>query len=629
MRERKFWIIVLIAFFVFVISFALNLQYLKSSVDHVVFEDVKTVKNVLSSSLQMVLRTQKEQEFYIVKNLLRAEEWLSNNPNFSRNNLKWLVEVTGISGILVLSGDLKPVESFPENANPENILEDFDSNYLKFQDLYPYENDHSVNLASFINGRIVIFFALKKDLREKGLISGTEELLKVLEEDKKISYLALQDTQGIWFGIKVPEDLSDIDEDSDLMKVYKKGKYISRVTYLGDEDILEIAIPFELPQYFNGILRLGISRSYYVSAYKGFVRNLAIIHLILLALVVFVLFFIFTRRKLQIKLLSFDTMLSHIPLGVAVFDRFDNLIFANDDFYKSLKIPKGKAQKLSFSEMFPKVPVLELFSQKDQIKKLRYTFVPIISGENRRVGTLVIVESTELEDRLERAERIELLGEMSAQVAHEIKNPLNSISMIVQRLNSEFVVQPEMEARELLSILSKEIDRIKEIVNRFVSIMSPLKVNWQCTPICELVEEVLSEFLTELRLKEISFRTVYRACPNILIDEEKIKEVLRNVIRNSVEAIAPDGRGFIKVTVLTQGENLMVAISDNGVGMTKDELIKASTPFFTSKAKGSGLGLFFVRKVVEAHGGDLIIKSVKNKGTVVVIILPYAKDRRC
>ncbi len=400
----------MIAFFVFVISFALNLQYLKSSVDHVVFEDVKTVKNVLSSSLQMVLRTQKEQEFYIVKNLLRAEEWLSNNPNFSRNNLKWLVEVTGISGILVLSGDLKPVESFPENANPENILEDFDSNYLKFQDLYPYENDHSVNLASFINGRIVIFFALKKDLREKGLISGTEELLKVLEEDKKISYLALQDTQGIWFGIKVPEDLSDIDEDSDLMKVYKKGKYISRVTYLGDEDILEIAIPFELPQYFNGILRLGISRSYYVSAYKGFVRNLAIIHLILLALVVFVLFFIFTRRKLQIKLLSFDTMLSHIPLGVAVFDRFDNLIFANDDFYKSLKIPKGKAQKLSFSEMFPKVPVLELFSQKDQIKKLRYTFVPIISGENRRVGTLVIVESTELEDNLERAERIELLS---------------------------------------------------------------------------------------------------------------------------------------------------------------------------------------------------------------------------
>lgn len=627
MKERNFYVALLISFVVLVLSFSLNLRFLKSSVDHVVFEDVKTLRSVLVTSLQTVIRTQKEQEFYVVKNLLKAEEWLSDNPSYNLQNLKWLKEVTEISGILFLDANLNVVDAFPPNPKADSILLGFDKQVFSQQDLYPYENDYSVNLASRIGNRIAVFYVVRRDLMNRRLSVGTNELLNSLENDRKIAYLAIQDTQGVWFGVKVPEDISDIDEDPPLKKVFEGKKSYSRVVKVSGEEVLEISMPFELSGIYKGIIRLGISRSYYTSAYKGFVRNLALLHLLLFVLLYIALSLIYSRKRLQLKLSSFDTLLSNVPLGVAIFAKDDSLIFANEEFYRILRVSKQKARELKLSEILPDLPVLEVYVKKDTLKKLRYTAVPVLSNNNKRVATLLIVESTVFEEKVERAERIELLGEMSAQVAHEIKNPLNSISMIVQRLSSEFVIQPEIESRELLSILSRETEKIKEIVNRFVSIMAPLKINWECVDLCEIVEEVLAEFLAEFRAREIAFRTVYKACPRILIDRFRFKEALRNLIRNSIEAVSQNGE--IKVALVSKGEFVDVIVGDSGVGMSKEELMKAGNPFYTTKAKGSGFGLFFVRKVVEALGGELILKSVKNRGTVVVMRIPYAKDRRC
>jgi hypothetical protein len=99
-------------------------------VDHVVFEDVKTLRSVLVTSLQTVIRTQKEQEFYVVKNLLKAEEWLSENPSYNLQNLKWLKEVTEISGILFLDANLNVVDAFPPNPEADSILLDLINRYL-------------------------------------------------------------------------------------------------------------------------------------------------------------------------------------------------------------------------------------------------------------------------------------------------------------------------------------------------------------------------------------------------------------------------------------------------------------------------------------------------------------------
>lgn len=627
MKERNFYVALLISVVVLALSFLLNLRFLKRSVEHVVFEDVKTLRSVLVSSLHTVIQTQKEQEFYVVKNLLKAEEWLSENPVPNYQNLRWLKEVTEISGILFLDLDLKPIGMFPPDAKIDSILAGFEKEALNQQDIYPYENDYSINLASRIGSKIAVLYVVRSDIMNRRLSAGTGELLNTLEKDRKIAYLALQDTQGIWFGVKVPEDLSDLDEDSPLVKVFEGKKSYSRVVKVSGEEVLEISMPFELPGVFKGIMRLGISRSYYTSAYKGFVRNLFLLHLLLLVFLAIALSLIYSRKRLQLKLASFDTLLSNVPLGIAIFDRDDTLIFANDEFYKILKMPKQKAKEIKLNEILPDLPVLEVYVKKDALKKLRYTAVPVFSTKNRRSATLLIVESTILEDKIERAERIELLGEMSAQVAHEIKNPLNSISMIIQRLNSEFLIHPEMESKELLSILMRETEKIKEIVNRFVSIMAPLKINWECVDLCEMVDELLAEFLAEFRAREINFRTVYKACPKILIDRFRFKEALRNLIRNSIEAISQQGE--IKVAIVSKGEFVDVIVGDNGVGMDRDELMRAGNPFYTTKAKGSGFGLFFVRKVVEAHGGELIIKSVKNHGTVAVLRIPYGKDRRC
>lgn len=627
MKRKGLSVVAISSFFVVTFSFLISYGYLRRSIDRVVMEDVETVRDVLYASLKASIETLKEQEFFVVKNLLKAQEWLSSHPDFTERNFKWITDLTDISGIIVLDGNGKVAAYYPQNLNVDSLILGFTSRVLFEQDPFPYENDYSVNLATRIGGRIVIFSVVKSEVFGRGVAGGIRSLLKALEGDKKIFFVALQDTQGVWFGVKVPDNISDIDEDQDLRKVLKKGKTFSRVLNYDESDVLEISMPFQIEDVFEGILRIGISRDYYASLYRGIVRNLLLLHFLIYVLILIVFSFVFSSKALRLKLSTFDTLADHVEIGIALFGKNDRIIYWNKAFRNLLKLPDEMIKKLEMGEFLPDLPVLEVGFKKDVIRKLRFTAVPIIGKNSRREATLVLVESTELEDKLERAEQIELLGEMAAQVAHEIKNPLNSISMVVQRLASEFTITPRIESREMLSILEKEVNRIRDSVNRFYSILAPVHLKWECTEICQLVEEVLAEFLPELKLKNINFRTFYRACPQIMLDREKMREVLRNLIRNAIEAMEKDGE--LKVSVSLKGEDLLIAIGDNGEGISKEELQKIGLPFYTTKSKGSGMGLFYVRKVIESHGGNLIIKSKKGIGTVVGLILPYAKDRRC
>jgi len=626
MKYKRFYYLLLASLVVVVLSFSVTLSYLKVSIDRVVLEDVKTIRDVLAGALQSAIKTQKEQEFFVVKNLLKAEELLSTYPDFSTSNLAKLVDFTGISGILVMDERGVIQILYPKDLSSDSILEGFSQDNLKGGEPYPYENDYAVNLASRISGKVVIFSVVKEELLEKKLSGGMGELLSSLERDKKISYVVLQDTEGVWFGIKVPENLKDVDEDLDLKRVFLKKKVHFRVMEVGGRDILEVALPFSVGDFFDGVLRFGVERSYYAGLYRGFVRNLLILHIFLFALIVAVLFFIYSRRGLNLRLATFETLSDHAKLGIALFDRDDRIVYWNEEFKRLMKISSESVKGLKLGDVMSHYPVLEVVSKKDSLKKVRITAVPILT-KGKREATLLMVESTELEEKLERAQRLELLGEVASQLAHEIKNPLNSISMVVQRIASEFRVEPEMESRELISIVLKEVERIKSSINRFVSIMAPLYLKWECVKICEIVEEVLAEFLTEFRVKDIDFRTCYRVCPDIMADRERLKEALRNIIRNAIEA--QNKGGMIKLAVTLLEDRIGIIVGDRGKGMSKEELEKFGTPFFTTKASGSGMGTFLVRKVVEAHGGELLVKSGKGKGTVIAIYLPYGKDRRC
>ncbi|MGB9823970.1 MAG: sensor histidine kinase [Candidatus Hydrothermia bacterium] len=627
MRQRNFLILAGFSLVAVVFSFFVSYGYLRKSIDHVVLEDVETVRDMLYASLKASIETQREQEFFVVKNLMNAQEWLSSHSDFSEKNLAWLIEFTEISGILLLNdkGDILSV--FPDDIEADSALYGFVPAFLSEQDPYPYENEYAVNLATRVSGKVVVLTVVKSQLVAKRVTGGIGMLLRSLESDEKIVFVALQDTQGIWFGVKVPENISDVDEDAELRRILKKPRTFSRVNRYDGTEALEIAMPFSIENIFDGILRIAISRDYYARLYRGFVRNLILLHIFLYAMVLILLYFVFTREGLRLKLASFDTLTDHLPMGIALFGRDGKILYLNEMFRKLMGLRSTELKSLRMDDILPDIPVLEVAVKKDLFRKIRFTAVPIIGKGTRREATLVMVESTEVEDRLERAERIELLGEMAAQIAHEIKNPLNSISMIIQRLSSEFNLEPEMESRQLLGIMKKEVERIRDTVNRFYSILAPIHIKWECTDVCEMVEEVLAQFLPELKLKGIEFRTYYRACPRVMLDKAKVKEAFKNILRNSIEAIEENGE--IKIAVVNRENQILVIFGDTGKGMNKDELEKVGVPFFTTKASGSGMGLFQVRKVMESHGGNLLIKSKKGKGTVVRVSFPYAKDRRC
>lgn len=627
MRQKNFLILAGFSLVAVAFSFFVSYGYLRKSIDHVVLEDIETVRDMLYASLKASIETQKEQDFFVVKNLMKAEEWLSSHPDFSEKNLAWLIDFTEISGVLLLSERGDVLRAFPDVIKADSALYGFVPSFLSEQDPFPYENEYSVNLATRVNGKIIVLTVIKSQLVARRVTGGVNMLLRSLESDEKIVFVALQDTQGIWFGIKVPENISDIDEDAELRRILKKPRTFFRVNRYDDTEVLEIAMPFSIENIFDGILRIAISRDYYARLYRGFVRNLILLHIFLYALVLILLYFVFTREGLRLKLTSFDTLTDHLPMGIALFGRDGKILYWNEMFRKLTGLRSAELKSLRMDEILPDIPVLEVAVKKDLFKRVRFTAVPILGKGSRREATLVMVESTEIEERLERAERIELLGEMAAQIAHEIKNPLNSVSMIIQRLAAEFTIEPEIESRQLLEIMKKEVERIRDTVNRFYYILAPIHIKWECTDVCEMVEEVLAQFLPELKLKDIEFRTYYKACPKVMLDKAKVKEAFKNILRNSIEAIKENGE--VKIAVVNRENQILVMFGDNGEGMGKEELEKVGIPFFTTKANGSGMGLFQVRKVIESHGGNLLIKSKKGKGTVVRVSFPYAKDRRC
>ena len=212
-------------------------------------------------------------------------------------------------------------------------------------------------------------------------------------------------------------------------------------------------------------------------------------------------------------------------------------------------------------------------------------------------------------------------------MAHEIKNPLNAISMIIQRIKSEFMIAPQNEAKELLSIVVNEIKRIEHSVNRFIGIAAPLRLKKRCVNLRQLLDEVLDLFAEELKDMSINVTKIYITDASMLLDREKMREVFVNIIKNALEAMSPGSR--LRLALFRKENEVHITVRDYGEGMDEETLEKAGQPFFTTKAKGSGLGLVFVRKTVEAHGGEISIKSKKGNGTLVEVILPYDEYTRC
>ncbi len=246
--------------------------------------------------------------------------------------------------------------------------------------------------------------------------------------------------------------------------------------------------------------------------------------------------------------------------------------------------------------------------------------------------TLIYIEQNrhlrkigEMEDRIQKAERLLALGKLGAGVAHEIRNPLNAIGLAIQRLGREF--QPreeggERQYQEIIRVIRAEIRRLNQIVEQFVLFSKPYKLDLAPSSPVEILENVAVLFAEEARAQSIEIRKeIDPRLPPLVMDKGRITQALINVVTNGIHAM--EGGGNLTVKAEMDGRDwVKIMISDTGGGIPKAEIEKAFDYSYTTKEKGLGLGLPIAHKIIEEHGGRIAIESRVGRGTTVSIFLP-------
>jgi signal transduction histidine kinase len=244
-------------------------------------------------------------------------------------------------------------------------------------------------------------------------------------------------------------------------------------------------------------------------------------------------------------------------------------------------------------------------------------------NQNRHLAGIISMER-----KLEKAERLSALGQLAAGVAHEIRNPLNAISMASQRLKRDFVPADESKTKDfqtITGVIRDEIRRLNGIIEEFLTFSRSRRLDLREYPVTEVLQKIVNLLDEEVREQGIALETHWmEPSPVIPMDMDKLQQALLNFIKNAVESIS--GAGKVTLTVEPEKKGwINVRIVDTGCGMTAEEIERIFNPEYTTKEKGLGLGLPLSHEIIRGHGGEIRVTSQKDVGTTFEILLPAAK----
>ena len=241
----------------------------------------------------------------------------------------------------------------------------------------------------------------------------------------------------------------------------------------------------------------------------------------------------------------------------------------------------------------------------------------IIDGLNLTV-IIDVTEKAEMQEQLRKSDRLNIVGELAAGIAHEIRNPMTALKGFIQLL------EPCIKAEHPLyyDVITSELARIDSIINEFLILAKPQEIRFLEKDVCQIMRETIDLLSAQAVLYNVQFETHYEDNLSLLYCEpNQLKKVFINLIKNAIEVMS-DG-GIIKVSINAVDEQyLQVSIQDEGMGIPKEKINKLGEPFYTTKEKGTGLGLMVSYRIIEEHKGRIQVESEEGVGTTFHLILP-------
>jgi signal transduction histidine kinase len=237
----------------------------------------------------------------------------------------------------------------------------------------------------------------------------------------------------------------------------------------------------------------------------------------------------------------------------------------------------------------------------------------------------VIPDSAKRAQLMELSRRVASLGRLTAGVAHEVKNPLNAMTIHLELLRQKLSAGADEQSTEQhLDIIAREIRRLDDVVQGFLKFARPEELTLRRVPPGDLIEEVMKTLEVEANVTGVSLsRDVAAGVPDIEADPGILRQALLNLAKNAVQAM-PDGGRLTMSAASTKDGRVEIRVADTGVGIPPENLAKIFDLYFTTKQSGTGIGLSLVYRTIQLHNGDIDVESTPGVGTTFIIKMPKA-----
>lgn len=241
----------------------------------------------------------------------------------------------------------------------------------------------------------------------------------------------------------------------------------------------------------------------------------------------------------------------------------------------------------------------------------------------KRIEELDIANKELVQMRL--TEKFTATGRIARTIAHEVRNPLTNIDLAIGQIRTDTRVTDD-HVNLLFDMVTRNSKRINELITELLNATRFTELVYQTISINALLDEALELAADRIGLHDIRLEKNYtQGLADISVDPEKIRLVLLNIIVNAVEAMEP-GKGILTIITRNEAGKCVVQICDNGIGMSEESLTNLFEPYYTTKPKGTGLGLTNVQNIILNHGGTIHVESQKDKGTCFIIKFVFGKE---
>ncbi len=568
---------------------------------------------------------------------------------FARENHLFRINIFRSDGKKLFSNHVSTADHPEANEKAEDILESLfkgetDTLIIGLK-AARYEEGFRFAVAVAANDRSAIVVNLNADqLLEFRKRIGFGSLLSSLIENPGIDYVALQDTSGILAASGNIEDLERITSSEFLQQALNTNKMNSRLVEFESEEVFEAVHPFIYEDEAVGLFRIGLSLSPLQAINKRIYRRISFISLILLV-IGFILFtlliirqnFDVAKRQYQVVETYSRNIIQNVSDAIIVCEGEGEVKIFNDTASQLFEIKSESIIGKNIKSLTNEIDWEDLFHQQismqeitlgigDQVKYLLASHSHYLNADDILTRVLVFRDLTDqkrLEAQIQRRERLSALGQLASGVAHEIRNPLNAIGTLVQQLDRDFKPQSqEKEYHQLMQLVYTEVKRMNQTIENFLRYARPEKLHPQLFNLKKFLGEFEKEYLSMMREKGITLKVTLDWNGQVQWDSGKIRQVLRNLVQNSMDAMTEGGEITIQVSEVDK-QFLKLRVSDTGPGIAADIKRKIFNLYFTTKSSGTGIGLSIVQQIIDQHDGNISFDSQADRGTNFIIMLPH------